>query len=133
MNDATNEANIRKKSLDFFSFPLGTILVGVLLILASLLPVGDLATRFQWAEDDAEDFAAISSEYHRSAHQSHEKAGLTVDQMDIRYRKLKNSFESMRDKLERARQQPRRWSQYLLWSGALLTAIGGLGRLAARK
>ncbi len=129
MNDVTNEANRRKESLDFFSFSLGTILVGVVLILSSLLPFGGLATHFQWTENDAEDFAVISEEYHRSALQSPERAGLTEEQMDARRAKLKNSFVAMRKKLEHARQQPRQWSRYLLWSGALLAALGGLGHL----
>jgi len=133
MNDITNKADSRKKRLRFLSFPLGTILAGVLLILSSLLPLGNLATRSQWTDKDAEDFALLSEKYHQSAYQSPERTGVTAEQMDIRHGKLKNSFDAMHKKLERVRSQPRRWSQYLLWSGALLTALGGLSHLVAPK
>jgi len=129
MNDITNQAKSRKERLRFLSIPLGAILVGVLLILSSLLPLGDLATRSQWTDKDAENFALLSEQYHRSAHQAPGRTGLDAEQMDLQHGKLKSSFEAMHKKLEHARQQPQRWSQYLLWSGALLAALGGLGRL----
>jgi len=129
MNDTTNKVSRREGLLGSFSFSLGAILLGVLLILSSLLPMGDLATRSQWTDDDAKSFALLSEEYHRSDHPSSK----TSEPLDVRHEKLKDSFEAMRKKLEHARQQPRRWGQYLLWSGALLTALGAFSHLTARK
>jgi len=129
MNDITNNVNGRKEKLRFLSFPQGTILAGALLILSSLLPQRDLTSHSRWTEEDAENFALLSEEFHRFAHQSPE----TVKQMNIRNGELKDSFEAMHEKLEHARSRPDRWSQYLLWSGALLTGLGGLSHLTARK
>jgi len=124
MSDITNKVNQHKKSLGSFSFALGAILIGVFLILASMLPLGGLAPTSQWTGKDAENFATISEEYHRSASQSPGGAGLTAEQIDIQNGKLKDSFEEMSKKLEHAKSQPQRWSRILLGIGSLLTAVG---------
>ena len=109
------------------------IALGIALITASWTPIGRVASRAMWTNEDAAAYSKLRQQSHHAAYQFPPRAGITEAQMKAQQERLKIQAEAMREKLEHARQQPRRWSQYLLWSGALLTAIGGLSRLAARK
>jgi len=108
------------------------IALGIVLIIASWTSIGRVASRAMWTNEDSAAYSKLRQESHRTAYQSPARAGVTEAQMKAQQEKMKKQAEAMRKKLENAQQQPRRWSQYLFWSGALLTAIGGLGHLAAR-
>jgi len=122
-NNVIRETKRRQESSGSFSFSLGMILIGVLLILSSFLSLGDLAAHSQWTEENAVDFATLSEKYHRSAYQAGSKEAATAEQKH-QNQKLKTSFEAMRNELERAQEQPQRWSHYLLVVGVLLTVAG---------
>ncbi len=109
------------------------IMIGTALILASWIPIGHVASRSIWTHEDSAAYSELRQELHRTAYQSPARAGITEAQMKTQREKMKNKAEAMRKKLEHARQQPRQWSQYLLWSGALLVALGGCGYLAIRQ
>jgi len=105
------------------------IALGIALIIASWTPLGRVASRTLWTHKDSAAYSKLRQQLHRSAYQSPARAGVTEAQMKTQREKMERQAEAMHKKLEHARQQPQRWSQYLLWSGALLAALGGLGRL----
>jgi len=80
-----------------------------------------------WTKEDATAYDRLSLEFHMSAYRSAARAGLTKEQMAQRQQSLKKQFEKMQGRLKRAQQQPDVWSRYLLWSGATLTVVGGMG------
>ena len=109
------------------------ISLGIALIIASWTPIGRVASRAMWSNDDAAVYSKLRQELHRLAYQLPARAGISEAQIKTQQEKMEIQAEAMRKKLENARQQPRLWSKYLLWSGALLTAVGGLSHLAAQK
>ncbi len=127
MNDALKSAAGSKEDSGPFSFALIVILVGVMLILASLLPVGDFTKDVLWTDEDAAAFSHISQEYHRKSYQTPQRAGLTEEQLKAQLEKMKIQYEVMRAKLQNAQQQPTTWKRYLLWTGVLLVVSGFLG------
>ncbi len=108
------------------------IALGIALIIASWTPLGRVASRALWTREDSASYSKLRQQLHRSAYQDPVRAGITEAQMNAQREKMERQADAMHKKLERVRSQPRRWSQYLLWSGALLTALGGLGHLVAR-
>lgn len=104
------------------------IALGIALIVASWTPIGRVASQAMWTGEDAAAYAKIRKERHRTAYQSPAQRGITEAQMKAQQERLKIQAEAMGKKLERAQQQPRRWNQYLFWSGALLVAVGALSR-----
>jgi len=109
------------------------IVLGIGLIVASWTPLGRVASRAMWTHEDSAAYSKLRQQLHRSAYQDPARAGITEAQMKAQREKMERQAEVMHKKLENARLQPQRWSQYLLWSGALLTALGGLSHLAARN
>jgi len=109
------------------------IALGIMLIVASWMPIGRVASRAMWTHEDSAAYSELRQQLHRSAYQDPARAGITETQMKAQQEKMKKQAETMHEKLEHARSQPDRWSQYLLWSGALLTGLGGLSHLTARK
>lgn len=108
------------------------IALGIALIIVSWTPIGRVASQAIWTNEDSAAYSKLHQQRHHAAYQSPARAGITEAEMKAQQERLKTRAEAMRKKLEYARQQPRRWSQYLLWSGALLAAVGGLGLLACR-
>lgn len=113
------------------SWPSLMLVLGVGLVVASFIPLDEVASNSQWTEEDAHAYERISVEYHRSSHQTPARAGLTQAELDQRHADLEKRFEKMRTKLEHARSRPKAWSRYLLVGGALLSALGALAH--ARK
>ncbi|NOY40405.1 MAG: hypothetical protein GXP26_01025 [Planctomycetes bacterium] len=109
------------------------IAFGIVLILASWTPLGRVASQAMWTSEDSAAYSKIRQQSHYTAYQSPARAGITEAQRKAQQERLKTQAEAMRKKLERARQQPQRWSQYLLWSGALFTACGFLGHIANNR
>jgi hypothetical protein len=106
------------------------IALGIGLIIASWTPIGHIASRAMWTNEDAAAYSKLRQQLHGNAYKSPARAGLSETEMNARQERMEAYAATMRLKLERARQQPRRWSQGLLWSGVLLTAIGGIWHLA---
>jgi len=107
------------------------VALGAVLIIASWTPLGRDASQAIWTNEDSAAYSRLRQEYHHTAYQSPERAGISAAEQEARQKKLKIQTDAMRKKLQHARQQPQRWSRYLLWSGALLAAAGGLSYLAA--
>jgi len=120
------------------SMPGGSLLnalfvaLGTVLIIASWTPIGRNAAQATWTNEDSAAYSRLRQQHHRTAYQSPERAGISTAEQEARQEKLKIQTEAMRKKLQYARQQPQRWSRYLLWAGALLAAIGGLRQLTTR-
>jgi len=108
------------------------IALGIGLIIASWTPIGRVASRAMWTHEDSAAYSKLRQQLHRGAYQSPTRAGISEAEMKIQQERMEIRAEAMREKLENARSQPRRWSQYLLWSGVLLAAFGGLSHLTAR-
>jgi len=112
---------------EFFALPVVAITLGAALVGASLSPIANFAGRGLWNDEDAAAYVRISGEFHRSLNQSPELAGLTEAERNAQREHLQSEFDALHDKLQYAREQPKLWSRYLLWSGLLLTVLGGLG------
>jgi len=121
-------SNARRSSLSLL-----LMVIGIGLIVASWTPIGRVASRAMWTHEDSAVYSKLRQQLHGSAYQSPARAGITEAEMKAQQEKMKTHAEAMRKKLENARSQPRRWSQGLLWSGALLTALGVFGHLVARQ
>ena len=115
-----------------FSWPVASLLLGLLLIASSFLPLSDFAARSAWTTQDTIAYDRLSLEYHRSAYQSPARVGLTKEEFAARQQELKQRFDAMRGKLEYARQRPDAWRRYLLGGGAALSFAGALGYLRQR-
>jgi len=100
---------------------------GLALIVASFLPFGNVASSTAWTEQDADAYTNLSLEYHRSAYEPPSRAGMTPEEMKEYREQLRQKFESLKGRLERAQQRPKVWSRWLLWSGAALVTIGAVG------
>ena len=128
MNKATTKATYhasKKTPLQLgFSLPLAMLVVGVLLIAASFLPLGNWAARSQWTPSDSAAFDRVSNEYKLSAYQEPARAGLNQAEWDAQRDKMKQQMQALQQRLDRAKSQPQRWSRYLLGIGCLLAATG---------
>jgi len=100
------------------------IAVGIGLIVASWTPIGRVASRAMWTHEDSAIYSKLRQQLHRATYQSPARAGITEAELKSQQEKMKLHAEAMRRKLDRARQQPRRSSRYLLGVGSLLTAAG---------
>ena len=107
-----------------FSLPVTMLVVGVLLIGASFLPLGSWAARSQWSLEDAASYDRVSNAYKKSAYESPNRKGLSQAEWDAERDRMRQQMEALQQRLERAKSQPRRWSNYLLGIGSLLTAAG---------
>ena len=107
-----------------FSLPMTMLAVGVLLIGASFLPLGNWAARAQWSVEDTAAYDRVSSAYKQSAYESPARKGLSQVEWDAERDRMRQQMEALQQKLDRAKSQPQRWSRYLLGIGALLTAAG---------
>jgi len=125
----------RKKSLPQFSFslPVAMLVVGVLMIGASFLPLGNWAARSQWTPEDSAVYDRVSGEYKLSAYQSPARAGLSQAEWDSQRDKMKQQMQALQQKLDRAKSQPKRWSRYLLAVGCLLAAAGFFANASRRS
>ena len=133
MNNTVIERGPGMTRLGTRQLSLAIVALGVLLILTSLLPWGGLVKGALWTEEDSAAYDRTSQEYHRISYQSPQRAGLTQQQLTAQRERTKSRFEALRAKLQYARQQPLTWSRRMLWTGALLTTCGCLGRLAGQK
>ncbi|MGI9427119.1 MAG: hypothetical protein ACR2NM_00560 [Bythopirellula sp.] len=114
-----------RPSLSFsFSLPVAMLTVGVLLIGASFLPVGNWVARSQWSREDTAAYDRVSMAYKKSAYESPVRKGLSQAEWDAQRDRMRQQMESLQQKLDGAKRQPQRWSRYLLGIGSLLTAAG---------
>jgi len=122
----SNPGTDRAKAADRVAstLPAALALLGSLLIVASLLPIGDWAAKSQWTPEDSAAYDRVSTEYKRSNYQSAARLGISETEQQAQREKMKSQLDAMRTRLDRARDQPQRWSRYLLWTGVLLTATG---------
>jgi hypothetical protein len=116
-----------------FSLPALVVAVGLALVVLSFLPFDDLVTSRLWTAANAAHYNKITLEYHQSAYQTPGRAGLTQSQWQARHKRLQEEVDSLQNKLASAQRRPRTWSRILLWSGALLTLVGGLRYQSARS
>jgi predicted transposase YdaD len=101
------------------------LVLGAILIAVSFLPLSSLSKR-TWTMEDSRHYGDITRELHSSGYQSAAEAGRTEEEME-RYREnLQQEFTKLKTQLEQAQNEPHRWSQILLWTGATLAAVGGL-------
>lgn len=114
------------RRLDFDWLPSVLMVMGIVLIAASFLPFSSL-TESRWTREDSQAFGHVSQEIHHPSRTDMSDAELAAHR-----RALQKEFESLQAKLERAMEEPRRWKNILLWSGAALAAVGGLVRIAHR-
>jgi hypothetical protein len=130
MNERSSEVS-RSKVVSIYS--LGAILGGILLIITSLLPWGEVAKEALWTEEDSQTFAKISTEYHRLSYQTPQRAGVSEEQLNTQVEKAKAHFEALEAKLTSAQQRPDSWKRYLLWVGALLAICGAVAHFASDR
>jgi len=107
-----------------FSLPVALLIVGALLIGASLLPIGDWAAKLQWSAEDSADFDRVSNEYKLSNYKSPARSGLSAAEWEAQREKMRQRMQALQKQLEQAKQLPKRWSRYFLGAGSLLTAAG---------
>lgn len=100
------------------------MVLGVLLILASFFPIGDLVAKSQWTREDSATYDKIATQYKRSAYQPAARQGLSEAELAKQRKKMERRLQAMEQQLQRAREQPKRWSRYLLWGGVAVLAIG---------
>ncbi len=100
------------------------IALGIALIIAAWTPVGSLASRAMWTNEDAATYSKIRLQSHGSAYKTAARSGLSEAQMQAQSERMEVQAEAMQAKLKRAREQPQRWSRYLLGVGTLLAAVG---------
>ncbi len=114
-----------KPSIEFrFSLPVALVVLGILLIGASFLPIGDLVARSQWTSEDSTAFDRISKEYKRATYDARAQSAVTEQEWEAQREKMRARMQAFEDKLARAKSQPRLWSRYLLGIGVLMTAAG---------
>lgn len=111
----------------FWDFSAVLIGLGVLLIVASLVPLPWLS-RSAWSQEDSKAMSFVSQEMHHPRSVFSTKA-----ERDEYHAKMKEQFDRLKTKLEYAQEEPQRWSRILLWSGAALAAVGLLVHLSQRK
>lgn len=102
---------------------LGLLILGLLMVLASFLPLEGTRNQ-QWTPQDAKEYDRLSLAYHESAYQTAARAGRTEEEMQAYRAELKRKFEEKQHQLTLAQEQPQRWSRFLLWTGCVLTGAG---------
>lgn len=117
-------SDVPRRSWDFSAVLIG---LGVLLIVASLMPMPWLS-RNAWSQEDSKAMSFVSQEMHHPRSRFSTKA-----ERDEYHVKMKEQFDRLKTKLEHAQDEPQRWSQILLWSGAALAVVGVVMHLAHRK
>jgi hypothetical protein len=110
-----------------WDFSAALISLGVLLIVASLVPLPWLS-RNAWSQEDSKAMSFVSQEMHHPRSVFSTKA-----ERDEHHAKMKEQFDRLKTKLEFAQQEPQRWSRIMLWSGAALAGVGVVVHLAQRK
>jgi outer membrane usher protein FimD/PapC len=121
-------AKIQKKSprLPMLSGPLVLLGLGILLITSSFFPIGNLAAKSQWSKADSATYDKVTQEYKRSNYQSAARSGLSKEEKISQSERMKKQIDAMNVRLEHARNQPKYWSQSMLWAGAVLVAAGAM-------
>jgi len=107
-----------------FSLSLALLVVGVLLIGASLLPIGEWVAKSRWSTENSAEFDRISNEYKLSNYKSPARAGVSQAEWEAQRGKMQQRMQALQEQLDQAKLQPKRWSRYLLVFGTLLTAAG---------
>ncbi|MDZ4659692.1 MAG: hypothetical protein SH868_19130 [Bythopirellula sp.] len=120
------------RKFGFGIFPSLLLALGVVLVLASFLPLSALSKR-QWTIADSEAFSQVTRELHDSTTQLPRQSGRTADELAGYQENLKQEFEKLKSKLEHAQQEPQRWSRILLWTGTALVGVGGLIHIAKQS
>ncbi len=101
------------------------LILGVVLVLASFLPLSGLSKR-QWTIEDSQAFSQVTRELHAATVEQSESMARTPEELARYHKNLNTEFQKLNKKLEQAQNEPQRWSQILLWTGATLAAVGGL-------
>ncbi len=109
------------------------IVVGILMIIVSWTPIGRVASRGMWTNEDAATYSKIRQQIHSSTYQSAAQSGITETELKAQKERLNVKAEAMRKKLDRAKGQPERWSRYLFWVGILLAAAGSFAHSTGRS
>lgn len=99
------------------------VVLGLLILGCSFLPLA-WTKEAAWSMQDSEAYDRVSREYHKLAYQSAAETGRSETEMRAHREALKQQFETLRDRLEFAQQQPQRWSRFLLWAGTSLVVLG---------
>lgn len=105
--------------------PLLLLVLGVVFVLASFLPLSGLSKR-HWTIADSRDFGQVTRELHAATIEQPESMARTPEELARYHKNLNKEFQKLNKKLEQAQNEPQRWSQILLWTGATLAAVGGL-------
>ena len=123
--DVMTEPKEKPRRRPEFSWPMFLLTVGILLIGASYLPVGDRAAKYFWTTEDSALYDQVSQEYKRGTYQSAARSGVTEEEWNAQRDRMKQQVDTMRRRLEFAQEQPEFWSRNLLWVGFLLVVAGG--------
>jgi hypothetical protein len=97
------------------------------LIVTSFASFSFLAKR-AWTVEDSQAFSQVTRDLHASTMDSPRSPG----DSDLYRAKLEREFERLSSKLAEAQDEPRRWSRWLLCTGAAVTAAGAVIHLARR-
>ena len=97
------------------------VALGLVLIATSFAPFSFLSKR-AWTIADSEAFGQVTRELHDST--------MTLSRDSVaadRHRaQLEREYERLSTKLAVAQNEPRRWSRWLLWTGACIDSGGGI-------
>ena len=126
MTDAKAAFQQKPPQQPTFSLDVVLLGLGVLVIVASFFPIGNLAAQSLWTKENSAAYDKVTQQYKRSTYQSADRTGLSEEEWQAQRVRMKQQIDAMNVRLKRARNQPKLWSQYLLWAGALLVAGGAV-------
>lgn len=107
------------------------VVLGLTLIATSFASFSFLAKR-AWTLADSEAFARVTRDLH-TATVVPPRSVLNAEDADLYRKKLESEYERLSSKLAAAQSEPLRWSRWLLWTGAAITALGVVVHISWRS
>lgn len=101
------------------------ILLGLVVVAASYLPVGPMASRGNWSQQQAQEYQAASAQLHALSNKyANEAMSGNPHAMRAEVDEAKAHFDDLKTQLESAQNRPRLIAWLMRFGGALLAAIG---------
>lgn len=130
MTDAMSSDPTSPSFRSALTLPLLLLVAGVLLIVASFLPLGNFAAQSQWTSQDAAEFDRLGNEYKKITYQSPARMGLSEAEWEAQRKRIRQQIDAFQQRLDQAKAQPARWSRFLLGAGVLLSVAGAVVQAA---
>lgn len=104
--------------------------LAAVLAAASLIPIDKVAEDQLWSAEEAAQYQDVSQEVHRLTYESPDAGGFTEEELQAQRERAQQTYDALREKLDRARGASGVWRRLLLWSAVGLAAAGGACHLA---